>query len=95
MSRYKKYSNPYSIDVQRYSIYGVPNRKRRGLQLGDEFVTLVEEMDDEGRGISYKHNKKIIIPRAVPGEKVRVRVVKVVGNEVYVAVAERLAEPKR
>ena len=95
MSRYKKYSNPYSIDIQRYSIYGIPNRRKRELQLGDEFVTLVKEMDNEGRGISYRHSKKVIIPRAVPGEKVRVRVTKVSGNEVYVTVTERLAEPRR
>jgi len=94
MSRYKKYSNPYSIDIQRYSIYNPP-RKRRELQVGDEFVTLVEEMDNEGRGISHKYNKRIIIPRAVLGERVRVRVVKVLGDEVYVAVSERLAEPRR
>ncbi len=96
MSRYKRYSNPYSVDVQRYSIYGIrPSRNRSIIQPGDEFVIVVDDMDSEGRGIARRGNYKILVPRAVPGEKVRVRVVKVIDREAQVSVIERLAEPKR
>ncbi len=96
MSRYKRYSNPYSIDVQRYSIYNRGGgKKHREIQPGDEFVITVKDMDIDGRGVSFKGMRKVIIPRAVTGEKVKVRVVRVSGNEVYASVIERLEEPRR
>ena len=96
MSRYKRYSNPYSVDVQRYSIYNQGDRaKHREIQPGDEFVVTVKDMDGDGRGVSFKGRKKVIVPRAVTGEKVRVRVIKIHNDEVYATVIERLEEPKR
>ena len=97
MTRYKKYSNPYSIDVQRYSIYN-SNRKQdrnRTPEVGDEFVITVQDMDKDAKGIGYRKGYKVIVPRAVPGEKVRVRVMRVDGNTLHASVIERLREPKR
>ena len=63
--------------------------------MGDEFTITVKEMDNNGRGIGFRNGKKVIIPRAVPGEKIRIRIVKVDQENAYAAVIERLEEPKR
>ncbi len=97
MSRYKRYSNPYSIDIQRYSIYGNKQQSNRDKkpQIGDEFVITIKDMDADARGVSFRKGYKIIVPRAVTGEKVRVRVTKINGNVIHASVIERLEEPKR
>ena len=95
MTRYKKYSNPYSIDVQRYSIYNSNRKQNRTPEVGDEFVITVQDMDKDAKGIGYRKGYKVIVPRAVPGEKVRVRVMRVDGNTLHASVIERLGEPKR
>ena len=52
-------------------------------------------MDEDARGIGFRSGFKVIVPRAVPGEKVRVRVSRIEGRTLYASVIERLAEPKR
>ncbi|PUA33559.1 MAG: hypothetical protein B7O98_03845 [Zestosphaera tikiterensis] len=91
MTKYRNYSNPYNVDVQRFSIYdSYKEHKGREMQVGDELVISIKEMDSEGRGVGYHNNKKVIVPRAVLGEKVRVLIKKVDGNLAYASVIERL-----
>jgi len=96
MTRYRRYSNPYSVDVQRFSIYHREERgPRRSLQVGDEVNVMVNEMDDLGRGIVHYRGIRIIVPKAVPGEKVRIRITRIDGNIAQATVIKRIAEPKR
>ena len=97
MTRYKKYSNPYSIDVQRYSIYNNqrPRERKRLPERGDEFTITIQDMDENARGIGFRNGFKVIVPRAVPGEKVRVRVSRIEGKTLHASVIDRVAEPKR
>ncbi|GEM_PF-816462 len=97
MTRYRRYSNPYSIDVQRYSIYHreASHRHRRNLQVGDEVNLTIDDMDNQGCGIARYHGLMIVVPKAVPGERVRVRIIKVDKGVAHATVIKRIAEPKR
>ncbi len=91
MTKYRNYSDPYNVDVQKFSIYNsYREHESKEIQVGDEFIINIKEMDSEGRGIGYHGNKKIIVPRAVLGERVRVLIKKVDGNLAYASVVERL-----
>lgn len=91
MTKYRKYSDPYSVNVQRFSIYYDKNaRSKSDLQVGDELVVKIVEVDGEGRGIGYHNNFKVVVPRAVLGEKVKVMVKKVENDVLHASVIERL-----
>ncbi len=96
MTRYRRYSNPYSVDVQRFSIYHREERGvRRSLQVGDEVNVVINEMDELGRGVVHYRGVRIVVPKAVPGEKVRIRITRINGNAAQATVIKRIAEPKR
>ncbi len=96
MTRYRRYSNPYSVDVQRFSIYHREKQgSKRAIQVGDEVNVTINEMDELGRGVVYYHGTKIAVPKAVPGEKVRIRITRINGDTAQATVIKRIAEPKR
>ncbi len=91
MTKYRKYSDPYSVNVQRFSIYyDRSGRAKSNPQVGDEITVKIVEVDGEGRGIGYHNDSKVVVPRAVLGEKVRVVVRKIENGVLYASVAERL-----
>ena len=97
MTRYRRYSNPYSVDVQRFSIYHREERgsRKRALQVGDEVNVMINEMDELGRGVVHYRGIRIVVPKAVPGERVRIRIIRIDGNTAQATVIKRIAEPKR
>ena len=97
MTRYRRYKDPYKIDFNRLSIYGnLKSRGSSGLELGNEITVKISDMDMEGRGVVRFKGYTIIVPRAVPGEKVTVRIIRVENNKVaYASVVKRVEEPKR
>ena len=100
MTRYRKYKDPYKIDFSRLSIYGNlkdRDRNRREIEVGNEFTVKVMDMDMEGRGIAKLRGYTVLIPRAVPGEKVAIRITKVIKNKkiAYASVIKRVEEPRR
>ena len=97
MTRYRKYKDPYKIDLNRLSIYGnLRSRHSSGLELGNEITVKISDMDMEGRGIVKFKGYTIIVPRAVPGEKVTIRITKVENSKVaYASIVKRIEEPKR
>src|SRR5262245_27460521 len=48
---------------------GALSRKRRVERV--ETVSLVEDLDHEGRGVAHHEGKAVFIPDALPGERVR------------------------
>ncbi len=97
MTRYRRYSNPYSVDVQRFSIYHREEQgsRKRALQIGDELNVMINEMDELGRGVVHYRGIRIAVPKAVPGERVRIRITRIDGNTAQATVIKRIAEPKR
>ncbi|MEO3993778.1 MAG: TRAM domain-containing protein [Desulfurococcaceae archaeon TW002] len=89
MTKYRNYSDPYSVNVQRFSIYYDKNIKSRMPQVGDELVVKIVEVDEEGRGVGYYNDFKVVISRAVLGEKVRVVVKKIENKVLHASVIER------
>ncbi len=95
MTRYRKYRNPYQVDVSRFSIYSIYKGRGEGrtLSVGDEVLVKVTEVDREGKGVAYFRGAKIVIPRAMANERVRVRIIRKLGSNEYLAsVVERLDE---
>lgn len=95
MTKYRNYSDPYSVNVQRFSIYYDKNVKTKTPQIGDELVVKIVEVDEEGRGIGYYNDFKVIIPRAVLGEKVRVAVKKIENKVLHASVIERFGVSRK
>ncbi|MEM2021098.1 MAG: TRAM domain-containing protein [Zestosphaera sp.] len=91
MTKYRKYSDPYSVNVQRFSIYyDRSGGAGSNPQVGDEITVKIVEVDSEGRGIGHYNNSRVVVPRAVLGEKVRVVVKKIENGVLYASVVERL-----
>lgn len=95
MTRYRKYRNPYQVDVNRFSIYSIyrDSKESNTLSVGDEVIVKVNEVDRRGIGVTHYRGRKILVPRAMAGERVRVRIIKKLGNNEYLAsVVERLSQ---
>lgn len=83
----------YSVDVQKYSIYPrIPKPeeyKPSGSELkpGSIIVVDVGDVDSRGRGIaSYRNYRVLVLGQATVGDRVKVRVEKVVGNTVIASI---------
>ena len=90
LTKYRNYKNVYNIDVKRYSIYGEKGgtSNKDLLSIGDEINILIKEMDNDGRGIGFYKGRKIIVPKGLINEKVRVRIIKVI-NGVFIGTVIR------
>jgi len=63
--------------------------------VGDEVNVMINEMDELGRGVVHYRGIRIVVPKAVPGERVRIRIIRIDGNTAQATVIKRIAEPKR
>ncbi|MFZ8783313.1 MAG: TRAM domain-containing protein [Desulfurococcaceae archaeon] len=78
MSRDRNRKDPYNIDVYRYSIYPrIRYEDGNEIRAGRQLVLDIYDVDEKGRGVASYRGKKIIVPNAMLGSKVRVRIVKV------------------
>jgi predicted RNA-binding protein with TRAM domain len=78
VSRDRNRKDPYNIDVYRYSIYPkVRYEDDNEIRVGHQLVLDIYDVDEKGRGVASYRGKKIIVPNAMLGSKVRVRIVKV------------------
>ncbi|MCC6040607.1 MAG: deoxyribonuclease [Desulfurococcaceae archaeon] len=79
MTRSKTRGEPYTSDIYRYSIY--PRVKydnpSSDISVGQQIVVDIYDIDDKGRGVVMYKGKKIIVPNATLGSRVRVKVVRV------------------
>jgi predicted RNA-binding protein with TRAM domain len=79
VTRSKTRGEPYTSDIYRYSIY--PRVKydnpSSDISVGQQIVVDIYDIDDKGRGVVMYKGKKIIVPNATLGSRVRVKVVRV------------------
>ncbi len=85
--------NPYTSEVQRFSVYPrirVP--REEGVRVGETITISIRDVDEKGRGIASYRGKTVIVYNASLGSKVKARVVKVVGDTIYAEITETLTD---
>lgn len=90
----KKHSwNPYTSDVQRFSIYPrIQVPEEEGLRPGKILTVEIGDVDRNGNGIVDYKGVKIIVHNASLGSKVKIRVTRVNGDIAYGEILETLSE---
>lgn len=85
--------NPYTSEVQRFSVYPrIQTPKEESVRVGETFTVSINDVDEKGRGIANYRGKRIIVYNASLGSRVKVKAVKVVGDTVYAQIVETLSE---
>lgn len=95
MSRHQKRHqwSPYTSDIRRLSIYPQINaREERPIREGDSLVVNIYDIDEKGRGIVDYKGVKILIPNAMSGSRVKVRIVRVQGDTAVGQIVRILSE---
>ncbi len=85
--------NPYTSEVQRFSVYPriqVPREEQ--LKPGDEITVSIRDVDEKGRGIASYRGKTVIVYNASLGSRVKARIVKIAGDTVYAEIKETLSD---
>lgn len=73
--------SPYTSSVHRYSIYpSIRTVEERALRVGDVITIDIFDVDEKGNGVVQYGDKKIIIPNATSGSKVKVKIVRIQGD---------------
>lgn len=73
--------NPYSSNIQRFSIYpSIRNPEERSLRIGDVITVNIYDIDEKGNGVVRYGDKKIIIPNATSGSRVKIKIIKIQGD---------------
>ncbi len=85
--------NPYTSEVQRFSVYPrIQVPREEGLRKGQEITVTIRDVDEKGRGISSYRGKTVIVYNASLGSKVKARIVKVVGDTVYAEITNTIKD---
>ncbi|MEM4675538.1 MAG: TRAM domain-containing protein, partial [Nitrososphaerota archaeon] len=95
VSRYNKKNkwNPYTSNIQRFSIYPpIKTQERPIIKVGDTLTVEVYDINEKGQGVVYYKDKKIIIPNATSGSRVKVKVFKVQEDVVIAHVVDVVSE---
>lgn len=92
MTKYRRYESLYLVDLNKFSIYGSlsSNNHDKSLELGQEVTIDITDVDEDGRGLGNYLGYRIHVPKALVGERVRVKVIKIKGVEVIARVVKRL-----
>lgn len=73
--------NPYTSSVHKYSIYpSIKTAEEKSLRVGDIITVDIFDIDDKGNGIVQYGDKRIIVPNAASGSKVKIKIVKSQGD---------------
>lgn len=95
MFRNKKQNwSPYTSDMRKISIYPPvrTTETRSKLKVGDTLVVDVHDLDEKGRGIVDYKDVKLIIPNAISGARLKVKIVKITGVVALAHIAGVLSE---
>ncbi len=90
----KKHSwNPYTSDVQRFSIYPrIQAPQEDSLKPGRILTVEIGDVDKHGNGVVNYKGTRIIVYNASLGSKVRIRITRVNGDTAYGEILETLSE---
>ncbi len=58
----------------------IKTSEEKSLKVGDVITVDIYDIDDKGNGVVHRGDKKIIIPNATSGSKVKVRIIKIQGD---------------
>lgn len=91
MTKYRNYKEPYNVDLKRLSIYSTLNQDvgKNILSVGDEVDVTIKYIDDDGRGVGFYKDYKILVPKGFMDERVRVKIVKVLDNALLGVIVHR------
>lgn len=85
--------NPYTSEVQRFSVYPrIQTPREEVVRVGETLTVSIKDVDEKGRGIASYRGKQVIVYNASLGSKVRVKAVKIVGDTIYAQIVETLSE---
>lgn len=85
--------NPYTSEVQRFSVYPrIQVPREEGVKPGDVITVSIRDVDERGRGIASYRGKTVIVYNASLGSRVKARVVKITGNTIYAEITETLTD---
>ncbi len=85
--------NPYTSEVQRFSVYPriqVPREER--VRIGEEITVTIRDVDEKGRGIANYRGKTVIVYNASLGSKVKAKIVKATGDTLYAEIVKTLTD---
>jgi len=90
----RRREEPYISDVYKYSIYPRVNYKNSDeeIRVGQHLVVDIYDVDDKGRGVVFYKGKKIIIPNAMLGARVKIKIVRIEKDFVVASVLNVLRE---
>lgn len=80
VSRYNKKNSwdPYTSNLQRLSVYPpIKTQDHHTLRVGEIITVEVYDINERGQGVVYYKGKKVIIPNATSGSKVKVKISRV------------------
>lgn len=86
--------NPYTSEVQRFSIYPKIQTPSEGndLKVGQVITVSINDVDEKGRGITSYRGRQVIVYNASLGSRVKARIVKIAGDTIYAKILETLSE---
>ncbi|MEM4718178.1 MAG: TRAM domain-containing protein [Desulfurococcaceae archaeon] len=85
--------NPYISSIQKYSIYpSIKTMEEKNLKVGDIITIDIYDVDEKGNGVVSYGDKKIVVPNATSGSKVKVKIIKLQGDVAFGHVIKVLSE---
>ncbi len=86
--------NPYTSEVQRFSIYPriQTDRGDNVVRVGEVIMLSINDVDEKGRGIASYHGRKVIVYNASLGSRVKAKVVKIAGPTIYAEIIETIKD---
>lgn len=84
--------DPYTSEVQRFSIYPKLNIDSSDLKIGDVITLSINEVDEKGRGLANYRGRRVVVYNASLGSVVKARIVKVTQDAVYAEIIETISE---
>jgi len=85
--------DPYTSEVQRFSIYPkIQTPSGDEIRVGDVLTLSINEVDEKGRGLANYRGRRVIVYNASLGSRVKARVVKIAGDDIYAQIVETLSE---
>lgn len=85
--------SPYTSDLRKLSIYpSIKTSEGKRVKVGDVVTVSIYDVDERGQGVIQYKDMKLIIPNAISGSRVKVKIVKVQGDVAIAHIVGVLSE---